>query len=126
MNITNILLFVILFILVKQFYPAATETLVAVGIAAFVLYASHWLVTQFPARWKERRAERQQEEQDEKEYWDYQKAQDAIRAKYDPRHEWNEATSVPREYLEEIRRLNADHRAMLERRNGWTAEDFRE
>ena len=126
MNITNVLLLVILFILVKQFYPVATETLVAVGIAALALYAGYWLVTQFPARWKKRGAERRQEEQDENEFWDYQKKHDAIRAKYDPRLEWNEATSVPSEYLEEIRRLNVEHRDMLQRRNGWTTEDFRE
>ncbi len=126
MNITNILLVVILFILMKQFYPDTTETLVAVGVAAFALYGGYWLVTQFPARWKKRRAEKKQEEQDEKEFWEYQQKHDAIRAKYDPRNEWNEATSVPDIYLEEIRNLNLKHRAMLQRRNGWTTEDFDE
>ena len=124
MNITNILLLVILFILLKQFYPAATDTLVALGITAFLLYAGYWLVAQFPPWWKKRRAERLQKEQDGKEYLDYQKKHDAIRTKYDPRNEWNEATSLPREYLEEIRSLNLEHRGMLQRRNGWTVEDF--
>jgi hypothetical protein len=110
----------------KQFYPDTTETLVAVGIVAFVLYGGYWLVTQFPARWKKRRAEKKQEEQDEKEFWEYQKKHDAIRAKYDSRNEWNEATSVPDKYLEEIRNLNLKHRGMLQRRNGWTTEDFDE
>jgi hypothetical protein len=126
MNITNVLLAIILFILVKQFYPDTAETLVAVGIIGFVLYAGYWLVTQFPTRWKERRAEKRQEEQDEREFWDYQKKHDAVRAKYDPRNEWNEATSVPNLYLEEIRKLNLEHRGMLQRRNGWTADDFNE
>lgn len=126
MNITNILLVVILFILTKQFYPDTTETLVVVGIAAFMLYGGYWLVTQLPARWKKRRAEKKQEEQDEKEFWEYQQKHDAIRAKYDPRNEWNEATSVPDKYLEETRNLNLKHRGMLQRRNGWTTEDFDE
>lgn len=108
------------------FYPDTTETLVAVAIVACTLYAGYWLAVQFPARWKKRRAERQQEERDEKEYWDYEIKHNAIRAKYDPRHEWNEATSVPSEYIEEIRRLNFEYRGMLQRRNGWTAEDFLE
>ena len=110
----------------KQFYPDTTETLAAVGIAAFVLYGGYWLVTQFPARWKKRRAEKKQEEQDEKEFWEYQQKHDAIRAKYDPRNEWNEATLVPDKYLEETRNLNLKHRGMLQRRNGWTTEDFDE
>lgn len=126
MNITNILLVIILFILVKQFYPDTAKTLIAVGIVGFVLYGGYWLVTQLPMRWKKRRAEKRQEEQDEREYWDYQKKHDAIRAKYDPRNEWNEATSVPSKYLEEIRELNLEHREMLQRRNGWTADDFNE
>ena len=66
----------------------------------------------------------QQEKLDEKEYWEYQAKHRAIRAKYDPSNEWNEATSVPREYLTEIHDLNLQHGSMLQRRNGWTAEDF--
>ena len=124
MNITNALRVIILFILVKQFYLDTAETLAAVSIVGFVLYAGYWLVTQFPTWWKKRRAKKRQEEQDERELWDYQKKHDAIRAKYDPRNEWNEATSVPAQYLDEIRKLNLDHRGMLQHRNGWTADDF--
>lgn len=126
MNITNILLGIIILILLKQFYPAYADNLITVVIIAFVLYAGFWLVTRFPERWKKHRAEKLQKERDEKEYWDYRKKHDAIRAKFDPKNEWNEITSIPREYLEEIRRLNIEHRGMLQRRNGWKAEDFRE
>jgi hypothetical protein len=72
----------ILFILMKRFYPNTMETLVAVGIATFVLYGGYWLVTQFPARWKKRRAEKKQEEQDGKEICEYQQKLNAIRANY--------------------------------------------
>lgn len=126
MNITNILLAAILIILVKQFYPATADTLVAVGVFGLVAYSAYWLLAKFPAQWKKRRAEKVQRESDEKEFWEYRKVHDAIRAKYDPRNEWNEATSVPREYLEEIRELNLAHCYMLQRRNGWTIEDFDE
>lgn len=125
MNLTNCLLVVILFILLKQFYPASADTFTTVGIAALAIYGCYWL-TQVPARWKKHRAETRQQELDEREFWDYQKKHDAIRAKYDPRQEWDEATSVPRAYLEEIRGLNLEHRGMLQRRNGWTATDFPE
>ena len=126
MNITNVLLVIILFILVKQFYPDTAETLVAVGIVAFTVYSGYWLITQFPARLKARRAQRRQEEQDEREHSEYQKKHDAIRTKYDPQNAWNEATSVPNEYVEEIRTLNSEHRGMLQRRSGWTTDDFNE
>ena len=110
----------------KQFYPDTAEILVAVGIATITVYSGYWLITQLPARMKTRRAQRRQEEQDEREYSEYQKKHDAIRTKYDPQNVWNEATSVPKEYEEEIRMLNSEHRDMLQRRNGWTADDFNE
>lgn len=124
MNITNVLLVVILWILLKQFYPATADTLLTVAIVASVLYCCYWLVTKFPQRWKKRKAERQQEAEDEGAYWEYRQKHNAIRAKYDPRHEWNEATSVPHDYSKEIRALNLEYRSMLQRRNGWTAADF--
>lgn len=70
-------------------------------------------------------AVRNQREADEKEYWEYRNAADAIRKKYDPRHEWNEAAQVPEEYATELHDLNVAHEAMLRRRNGRTDDDFR-
>lgn len=124
MNFTNYLLFIILLILVKQFYPDLVHTLLPVVIVGLSIYGCYWLLAKFPAQWKKRKAEKQQERKDEVEFWEYQRMHDAIRAKYDPRHAWNEATSVPREYLDEIRNLNLAHRDMLQRRNGWTVNDF--
>jgi len=124
MNLTNYLLSIILFILVKQFYPDILGTFVLVAIGGLALYGCYWLVAKFPTEWKRRKAERQQEQKDEAEFWEYQRKHDAVRAKYDSEHVWNEATSVPQEYLDEIRNLNLDHRGMLQRRNGWTVNDF--
>src|SRR5665647_513661 len=124
MNLTNYLLSIILFILVKQFYPDILGTFVLVAIGGLALYGCYWLVAKFPTEWKRRKAERQQEQKDEAELWEYQRKHDAVRAKYDSEHVWNEATSVPQEYLDEIRNLNLDHRGMLQRRNGWTVNDF--
>ncbi len=124
MNLTNYLLSIILLILVKQFYPALWDAFLPVVIGGLTLYGCYWLVAKFPKQWKKRRAERQQEQKDEAEFWEYQRKHNAVRAKYDPEHKWNEATSVPQEYLGEIRNLNIEHREMLQRRNGWTANDF--
>lgn len=124
MNLTNYLLFVILLILVMQFYPNLLAELLPVVIGALMLYCCYWLVAKLRAQWTKRGAEKQQEQKDEAEFWEYQRKHNAIRVKYDPEHEWNEATSVPKEYLNEIRSLIIEHREMLQRRNGWTANDF--
>jgi hypothetical protein len=47
----------------------------------------------------------------------YQPAFEAQRQKYDSKKVWNEPTSVPQEYLNELRTLNRKHRWMLKRRN---------
>lgn len=73
------------------------------------------------ARHEQRKAIRAQKARDEEEFKEYWSGHQAIRAKYDPEHKWNEATSTPREYHEEIDELNEIHRAMLKRRLG---EDF--
>ena len=123
-NLTNILLFIILFILVKQFYPDIARNLITIGVIVLLLYGGYWLVMEFPAERRKHRARKKQELQDEKDFLEYDKQSSAVRTKYDPENKWNETTSVPDEYLEEIRKLNFKYRGMLQRRNGWTAEDF--
>lgn len=124
MNLTNFLLLVIVAILVIQFYPAVASPVAVGGAAVAILYGSYWLIARYPSYRKEQRALREQHEADEREYWEHHKQHEAIRKKYDPRGEWNEATSLPLEYLEEIRAVNLAHGGMLQRRNGWTDRDF--
>lgn len=123
-NITNFLLILIILILEQQFHPEfANQVFVFAGVAG-AIYGVYWLIARFPAVWRQNRQRRAQEIADHKEYWEYEAERRQIRAKYDPGNQWNEATSVPREYLDEIRRLNQNHRWMLMRRNDWKAEDF--
>jgi hypothetical protein len=68
-------------------------------------------------------AVRSQREADEREYWEFRRASDALRKKYDPNDEWNEATTTPPEYQSEHRALLLAHEGMLRRRNGWTDVD---
>ena len=123
-NVTNGLLSIILLILVNQFYPTAFGTLILVGIVISALYFFYWLIAKFPAQRKLQKAERLQEQKDEADFWELQRKGDAIRSKYDPDHVWNEATSLPQEYSNEIQNLNLEYRDMLKRRNGWTDSDF--
>jgi hypothetical protein len=123
-NVTNGLLSIILLILVNQFYPTAFEAIILAGIVVSVLYFFYWLIAKFPTQRKLQKAKRLQEQKDEADFWEHHRKSDAIRAKYDPEHVWNEATSLPQEYLTEIQNLNLEYRDMLKRRNGWTDSDF--
>ena len=123
MKLTNTLLACILVILLKQFYPAELEMLTVIAVVALAVYCCYWL-TKLPAKWRKHRAQTKQEEADEKEFWESQKELDAIRARFDPKHEWNEATTLPSEYRNEVRKVNSRHREMLYRRNGYTAKDL--
>ena len=126
MNTTNSLLVAILALLLLKFYPTFTAAAVAIALAAFALFACYWMAARFPAWQRKRRAGRIQEEQDERDFWEYNGRHTAIRSKFDPEGTWNEATSIPAEYLSEIRELNLKYRQMLKRRNGWSARDFDE
>lgn len=81
-----------------------------------------WWLDRLRAKHKQQKAEREaqraQERADAAEWSEYRAARDAIRAKYDPEHKWNEATSTPDEYHDEIEELNELHSAMLKRRFG--------
>ena len=116
---TNFLLAVILFILIKQFYPGAIEALGPVVLGVAVIYGCHWLVAKPPG--KQRNATKLQEEGDEEAFLAHQKRPEAIRSKYDCKKEWKGATSAPSEYLREVQQLNLEYREVLQRRNGWTA-----
>ena len=123
-NVTNVLLSIILLILVSQFYPDVFVTLILASLATLTLYFFYWLIAKFPTQRKLKKSQRLLEQKDEADFWEHQRKGDAIRAKYDPEHIWNEATSLSQEYLDEIQNLNLEYSTMLRRRNGWTDADF--
>jgi len=115
--VTNVLLLIVAALLFELVHPSwAPLVWLALGVFAVVSTTS-WL----KARHEHRKAMRAAKASDEEEFKVYWAEHQAIRAKYDPEHKWNEATSTPREYQEEIDELNQMHRAMLKRRFG---EDF--
>ena len=126
MNVTNALLVAILFVLLEQFHPQLAEALFSLGLVAVAIYVGRWLIVVYPPQRKQRKAIRQQNELLDRQFWECQAKRDAIRAKYDPKNEWNEGTlNIPRAYYEEIKKVNLEYRDMLERRNGWTEADFK-
>ena len=122
MSITNFLLLVVIMILIRQFYPGLADALVGILIVGGIAYGGYWLLRKYPAH----RTATAQRKADDGEYWKYQTDHEAIRSRYDPNRQWNEATTVPPEYLAEIRALNQAHHQMLRRRNGWTDADFKD
>lgn len=120
MNVTNLLLVTILLILIRQYYPSVANVLVPVTLGALFIFGLAQLIVVHGRR----KAKRMLEEYDETCFREHREAHDALRKKYDPRNEWNEATSVPPEYLSEVKELNSRYREMLIRRNGWTEKDF--
>jgi hypothetical protein len=122
MSLTNYLLLIIASMLFYRFYPAEARVLSLFLIGGSVLYGVYWLIVRFPDEHKRRKAQRAQEAQDEAEFWKWRSEHGAIRAKYDPENKWNEATSLPREYEEELWQSNLKHQAMLQRRNGYTLD----
>lgn len=124
MTTTNTLLLAILVVLLLKFFPGEVASLAGVGLVGLAIFSSYWLVTQYPSWRRKRKVEHDQAEQDERDFWEWQKRHSAIRAKFDPKNQWNEATTLPAEYRSEIRDLNTQYRGMLKRRNGWSARDF--
>jgi hypothetical protein len=115
--VTNVLLLIVAALLFELVHPAwAPLVWLALGVFAVVSSIS-WL----KARHEQRKAMPAAKARDEEEFKMYRAEHQAIRAKYDPEHKWNEATSTPRAYREEIAELNELHSAMLKRRFG---EDF--
>ncbi len=111
---TNTLLLYILAFLVYHFEREMFWN-IALSLGAI------WLVIkafQYPAKYKAAREKAKQEKADEDEYWNvYQPAWEAVRHKYDPKKEWNEISTVPQAYRDELREVNRKHRWMLKRRN---------
>lgn len=124
MTITNTLLLAILVVLILKLFPSEVASLAGVAIAGLVLYSCYWLVARYPNWRRQRKVGQHQAAQDERDFWEWEKKHKAIRAKFDPLGQWNEATTLPSEYRSEIRDLNTQYRDMLQRRNGWSAHDF--
>jgi len=112
--VTNVLLLIIAALLFTHFYPDEARALWPLG----AIVGGVWVAGRLYGRWQQHRAERAQQKNDEKLWWEYRAAHTAIRNKYDPENKWNEATSTPREYHEEIDALNHTYRGMLKRRFG--------
>jgi len=111
MSTTNFLLILIAAMLGIRWFPSVAYPVIVIALIG-------WALNEFP-KWRDRRrrekaVERQlkADEPIRNEFWAKHKA---ICDKYDPRHEWNEGTSLPAEYTREMAELNAEYRAVMDR-----------
>ena len=74
------------------------------------------------AEWSKELESRKLKERDDKALRKYWAKHKAIRAKYDPNGEWNQAPTPPDEYRREMRDLNRRYAEVL-RRNNWARDD---
>jgi hypothetical protein len=94
-----------------RWFPSAAYPVIVIALIG-------WALNEFPKWGDRRRCERAVQRQlkaDEplrNEFWAKHKA---IRDKFDPKHEWNEGTSLPAEYTREMAELNARYRAVMDR-----------
>jgi hypothetical protein len=111
MGTTNLLLVLIAAMLGIRWYPSIAYPVIVVALIG-------WALIEFP-KWRERRRREKAIERQLKadeplrnEFWAKHKA---IRDKYDPEHEWNEATSLAAAYIQEMDDLNAEYRVVMDR-----------
>jgi hypothetical protein len=102
---TNWLLLCIGLMVFNKFYPntAKEYSYVVLGIGAI------WVVYTLIKTWRRDEAERKQERKEQDKNSEFIAELNVIRAKYDPRHEWNEATSLPEAYEREVETLRRKH-----------------
>jgi hypothetical protein len=111
MNIQTLLLLLIAFMIGNHWYPDYVYPAVIVALIV-------WAINQLPNWWHQRKSEKARQKKLDadaplrEEFW---RKHQAIRDKYDPKHEWNEATSLPGEYQREMDELNDQYRAVMDR-----------
>lgn len=83
-----------------------------------IVVALTWAINEFPKWNKQRKLEKARQKQLDAdaplrdEFW---VRHQAIRFKYVPNHEWNEASSPPAEYYREMDELNREYKAVMDR-----------
>ncbi len=106
MRESTLLLLVVIAWLARKAYPEYGVWPFALPLGYLALGAYHW--------WTVTRLEKNREKAEKRavavQMQEYRRLRDALRDKYDPNNQWNEATSVPREFLEELRELNDQYR----------------
>jgi hypothetical protein len=111
MTLQTLLLLLIAFMLGNHWYPDYVYPVIAVILVI-------WAINEFPKWNRQRKADKAKQKRldaDAPLRDEFRAKHNAIRAKYDPKHEWNEGTSLPREYQKEMDDLNDEYRDVMDR-----------
>jgi hypothetical protein len=111
MNYAQMITVVIVAALGFKFVPETAYPVVGVVFLA-------WVINEFPKWNRQRKLEKAKQKQldaDAPLRDEFRVKHKAIRRKYDPNNEWNEATSLPYEYQQEMDELNREYRAVMDR-----------
>ena len=107
-DINSWLIMLAVALLIKIAYPefsSASDTLV-IGVVVFGLIC--WISS--------RRSLAKRKSELDRMYNDFMRKHQEIRRKYDPTNSWNESTTTPADYREEIRILNEQYQSIVEER----------
>jgi hypothetical protein len=115
---TRFLVAIAVAVLLIQFFPDHAGIIKLATIALGILYLAIRALRTYPAQYRNKKQQAAQEADDEAEYQRYKIELDAIRAKYDPRHELGENAVIPQEYRDELSALHDKYQAMLTRKFG--------
>ena len=114
---TSLLLAAAVALLLVHFFPHLAAPVAWLALAVGLVWAAVFSLRIFLLL-RERRSRAVQQAADEKAYRDYKAELDKLRTRFDPNHEWNEATELPHVYREALSALHERYRSMLERRFG--------
>jgi hypothetical protein len=114
---TSLLLTAAAALLLVHFFPGLAGTVAWLAFAAGLVWLAV-VASRIFTHYRDKKSRAMQQAADELEYRSYKAELDALRAKHDPNHEWDEATDYPRAYRDSLSALHERYQAMLERRFG--------
>ncbi len=114
---TSLLLAAAAALLLVHFFPDLAAPVAWLALAAGLVWIAV-VASRLLAYYRNKTRRAAQQAADDLEYRSYKAELDALRAQFDPNHEWNESTDYPRAYRESLSALHQRYQAMLERRFG--------
>ena len=114
---TSLLLTAAIALLVVHFFPYLAAPIAWSALAAGVVWVAvvGWRLL---ARYQIHRSHAAKLAADDVEYRSYEIELNALRARHDPKGDWNESTDFPEAYRESLNALHERYKAMLTRRFG--------
>ena len=105
-------------VILMQLFPEKAGAIERAAIIGGGLYFLAWTAVRSLGQHKRRSAEAAQSAADDREYQEYKRELDDIRARHEPTRDLNDPTSISQEYQAELAALHDQHQPMLARKFG--------